>query len=181
MCQISIETPFERTKNIEVNEVVQQGTLWGPFLCSIVIGKINNTDKKVFTPYEKLRLEPMIFVNDICGANDADQVATLIRNCKKMEKRKKMTFNNKKRRSRDEVTEDPVRKKKTKEKNDKITANIKKGKIDFCEEYKYLGETINTKGDYSKSIEQKEKKTKSVTSAIKRMVEKSGSLYNKVA
>ena len=82
-----------------------------------------------------MRIEPMVFVDDIGGAGDAEQVNTLKKNCEKMEKKKKMTFNNKK--SKLQVIS-YMKKKGSKLK--KINACVKKGTIEHCEEYKYLGD-----------------------------------------
>ena len=46
-CLITIETPFGKTEEIVVEEVVRQGTIWGPFLCSIVTEKINRVGERV--------------------------------------------------------------------------------------------------------------------------------------
>ena len=40
--KIQIDTPMGMTNIIEVDEIVRQGTVFGPMLCGIVTDKINN-------------------------------------------------------------------------------------------------------------------------------------------
>ncbi|XP_066910986.1 uncharacterized protein, partial [Clytia hemisphaerica] len=148
------ETPYGKTEEIIVEEVVRQGTIWGPFLCSITTEKINRVGERVYTPYENVRLEPMVFVDDICEAGDLQQIKTIVKNCKIIESKKKMTFNNKK----SKLQRIKLSKKRKRNPAEKINNTVKRGEIDYCDQYKYLGEEISDSGRYEQSIEKKEKK-----------------------
>ena len=45
-CYITIETPIGMTSEVKINEIVRQGTIWGPLLCSITTDKVNEVGAK---------------------------------------------------------------------------------------------------------------------------------------
>ena len=172
---IVVDTPFGRTEKVRLREVVRQGTIWGPTLCAVATEKINSIGEKVSTLYsESTNIESLIFVDDICGAGSRETVGKVIGNCRTIEERKKMTFNEKK--SNYQILEFG-KKRERKE----IDERVKKGPIKRTNNYKYMGEHVNNKANYDDSIDHKEKKVPGVSKAIKVNAESAGNLHGQVA
>ena len=175
-CYITVETPLGNAKEIEVSEIVRQGTIWGPTLCSITTDKINEMGEKQVTRYGNTKIEPMIFVDDICAVGEEEDMGVVGRNCTRLEDQKKMTFNNEK------SNYQMIGKGKAKKKKElTVPMTVKKGVIERTETYKYLGEVINEKGTNDDTIKKKERKAKSVTLAIQKLSHKAGFMRNSVA
>eukprot|EP00111_Clytia_hemisphaerica_P015501 TCONS_00045769-protein len=172
-CLITIDTPLGKTEEIEVKEIVRQGTIWGPTLCSITTDKVNNVAERVFSKYEEAEVEPMVYVDDICATGDEENIISAVKNCHRLEKTKKMTFNNEK--SNYQAIGGTKKNKKM------IQLKVKKGNIKRCEKYKYLGEVINEKGDLEDTIRKKGSKARGITLAIQKLSNKAGYFRNSVA
>jgi len=171
---IVVGTPYGMTSDINVQEVVRQGTIWGPTLCAVSTEKVNNIGTRASTRYGRSTdVESLTFVDDICGLGNNETVSTVIRNCKEMEDRRKMTFNNKK--SNYQVIE--LGNKKYRE---EIDESVKNGQIKKKDKYKYLGETINNKADYHDTIAIKEQKSNVKRKVIKANAMTTGSYCNQV-
>ena len=69
----------------------------------------------------------------------------------------------------------------TKRKPKELELKVKRGKIEKCEKYKYLGEYVNTKGNYADAINNKRSKVGGIVLRIKRLAHTTGQLHNKVA
>ena len=172
---IVVDTPFGRTEKAQLKEVVRQGTIWGPTLCAVATEKINSIGERVSTTYsDSTEIESLTFVDDICGAGSRETVGKTIGNCRKIEERKKMTFNEKK--SNYQIIEFG----KKRERKD-LEERVKKGPIKKTNKYKYLGEHVNNKANYDDSLSNKERKVPGVAKAIKKNAESAGNLHGKVA
>ena len=61
-----IESPAGRTREIELEEVVRQGTVWGPTLCGVSTDKINEIkDGYVTFIGPNIEIGIPVFVDDI--------------------------------------------------------------------------------------------------------------------
>ena len=151
----TISTPMGNIGPIDANEIVRQGTIMGPKLCCMNTDKINNIGRICITNIgQKVKTGILTYVDDINYAtSNLGQIKKAVANLRCMERTKGYTFNT-------EVSKTSIliiNKKKKKNYND-ITLNVKKGKIEMSNEYKYLGEWYNEKGDHSTSIEKKKQK-----------------------
>ena len=93
----TIETPMGKTKEIQLEEIVRQGTIYGPILCGVTTDKVNSCNKKVITYYNtQTEIETMTYVDDICGVGSKENVEQIIDNCIEMEMKKKIIFSTEK-------------------------------------------------------------------------------------
>ena len=88
--QVKINTPYGDTENIEIKEMVKQGTTYGPIMCCASTAKVNEIDEKVICKYGNTETGMPIFMDDIAAIGDADTIRKRIRNCRKMETEKKI-------------------------------------------------------------------------------------------
>ena len=86
---IVIETPVGMTDSITVHDIVKQGTIFGPKLCSVATEKING-----ITP--ELTIGAPVYVDDILGIGDCKTVENVIRNSRRLEEDKKFRYSWKK-------------------------------------------------------------------------------------
>ena len=173
---ITVDTPYGMTTEFIAQEVVRQGTIWGPTLCANSTDKINKIGKRVQTRYENIVVEPLLFMDDICGMGDQEEAEELVKNCRKMEEEKMMTFNNDK--SNFQIVS--FAKKNNKNSNEPKGA-VKKGNIKTCSTYNYLGEVINCKGTVEEAIDKKESKVGGIIASIIKHAIKTGTMYGNVA
>ncbi len=134
--EIIIETPVGMTDSIVVEEIVKQGTVFGPKLCSISTEKVNNMNNAIATYITpELGIGAPVYVDDILGIGNQATVQNVIRNTRQMEVEKKFKFSRKK--SKYMVVNSG------KEKLQIIQESIKEGMIERTTEYKYLGWWFN--------------------------------------
>ena len=88
--QVKINTPYEDTKNIEIREVVKQGTTYWSIMCCESITKVNEIGEKVICKYDNIKMGMLAFMGDIAATIDVGTVRKGIRNCRKMETEKKI-------------------------------------------------------------------------------------------
>ena len=94
LANIEIKTPNGITKEILVNDIVRQGTIFGPKLCCISTQNVNNLIlpmKTVISP--EIEVEAPVYVDDILGVGNKDTVEKAIKNTSIMEQRRKFKFN----------------------------------------------------------------------------------------
>ena len=145
-----IDTPFGKTENIKLADIVRQGTIYGPKICNITTDKINKIAEKPITIYgPNLMIESLIYMDDVVGVGNKTTIERIVRNMREMEVQKKFTFNVDK--SKYMIV--PPSCKYTKSKNVDVKLEVKKGMINKVNEYKYLGTWLNHKLDYSSQLE----------------------------
>ena len=72
---IVIETPVKMTDSITVHEIVKQGTIFGPKLCSMATEKINDIGEEISTHITpELTIGAPVYVDDILGIGDCKTV-----------------------------------------------------------------------------------------------------------
>ena len=161
---IVIETPAGKTKEIKVSDIVKQGTVFGPQLCCINTSKVNEINEKnitVITP--KIKIEALVYVDDIIGIGSKENIEIVGRNLAEMEKRKKYTFNNGNGKSHYMMIKTGV------EPEEEVEIKVEKGKIEKTVEYKYLGNWINEKGTVERQVKEIRSKIKGMALEAKRI------------
>ena len=90
-----IQTPVGETERIEIEELVKQGTIFGPLMCCVNSAKISNMKEKVVTHLiPELYIGALAYVDDIMATGSKETVERVGKNLRSMEKEKKYTFNN---------------------------------------------------------------------------------------
>ena len=89
--QVKINTPYGDTENIEIKEVLKQGT-YGPIMCCASTVRVNEIGEKVIYECGNIEIGMPVFMDDIAAIGDAGTVRKGIRNCRKMETEKKNTI-----------------------------------------------------------------------------------------
>ena len=148
-----VQTPAGETEEIEVEEVVKQGTVFGPKLCFASTGKINDGLENKEVLYPEVHLESVIFVDDIKAAGGKSFVEGVMKKCKEKEDEKLWKF------SIDKSNWMCV---KNRKKIDNIKVEVKQGSIERTEKYKYLGNMLNEKGNMENQLILMERKMNAV-------------------
>ena len=89
---IKIKTPFGEIISMEIQEVVKQGSTYGPIMCCTTTSKVNDISEKVEVKYGEILIGMPIFMDDIAAIGGAEDIRKGIRNCRKMEIEKKMGY-----------------------------------------------------------------------------------------
>lgn len=166
---IQIQCPAGVTDEIEVNEIVKQGTVLGPLLCCVSTQKINEVgpaNVTILSP--EVSTQALTYVDDIAGVGSKESVERVIESIAEMEKKKKFTFSEKK--SKVMVI------KNGKQEGEKIEGKIKNGELGQCQEYKYLGTWITEKGTFDRQLEEIESKAEGVMNSMERLGDKTGEM-----
>ena len=158
---VVIETPVGTSKEIEINEVVRQGTIYGPQLCCISTDKVNNMlNKPSYIYSSNINIEALTYVDDIASAGGSGIIIRTIQNCHEMERKKKFTFN---------VTKSNYMVMNTgKDIEIKITEEVKNGQLQKVKEYKYLGVWINEGNNFVTNIRKIKEKIPFMIATIKK-------------
>ena len=149
-----IDTPVGEIGPIEANEIVRQGTILGPKLCCVNSDKVNKIGKKCITYIgPNIKTETLIYVDDIQNASsNVKQLENAADNLKRLENKKGYLFNNDVNKTAILIVD------KKKRKTYNIKVSVKKGEIKQTNEYKYLGEWYNEKGDHKTSLKKRKEK-----------------------
>ena len=90
--QVKINTQYGDTENIEMKEVVKQGTTYRPIMCCASLTRVNEIGEKVICKYGNVEIGTPVFMDHISAIGDADTIRKGIRNCRKIETEKKNTI-----------------------------------------------------------------------------------------
>ena len=126
---VIIKTPVGNTDNIQVKEVVKQGTIFGPIMCCAKTFTVNSIGEEVKYRYGKINIGMSVFMDDIATASKAEHIRKGINNCARMEKEKKIIFGLKK-------TKYMIVKTGTEE--EEINETVKAGRVHRTDKSKYL-------------------------------------------
>ena len=90
-----IQAPVGKLGPVRANNLVRQGTIWGPTLCSSSVDKVNKIGRKCTTIIgNNIKVEMLAYVDDINHAtNNKIQLEKAVNNLRAMEKTKGFTFN----------------------------------------------------------------------------------------
>ena len=93
---IVVDTPVGKTASITVEEVVKQGTTFGPIMCCAPTSRVNEIQEAVKYQYGKVEISMPVFMDDIAAVGTADNIRKGIQNCRRMEIEKKTIYGLKK-------------------------------------------------------------------------------------
>ena len=77
-----IRTTVGNTENIQVKEVVRQGTIFGPVKCCEETSTVNSIGEEVKYRYGKINIRMPVFIDDIATASNVEHIRKGINNCK---------------------------------------------------------------------------------------------------
>ena len=144
VARIVVQTPLGPSREIQVERIVRQGTVYGPQLCISSMDKVNLLGTDVVTYYgPDLPIRAMAFVDDVTGAGGITNSNNVITNCNILENQKKMTFNNQD--GKTEYLVIPFDEELVKT----VTAQVNRGQIQRITEHKLLGTWFDETGQYS--------------------------------
>ncbi len=151
--KVVVRTPVGNTEPFYLEDIVRQGSVYGPQICISSMDKINMMGKDVVTYYgPSLPIKAVAFIDDVNSAGGGRVGDNLINNCNIMEERKKMTFNNKNTKTEYMVIggfeEEPYT----------ITNTVKNGRIQRVQEHKTLGSWFDETGEYGINVKKKKEK-----------------------
>ena len=125
------------------------------YVCCTSTGQINENVNNQTVIYPSICVKALTFVDDIGAFGSREVVEAAMLRSKKMEDEKLMEF------SADKTKWLCV--KNGREAIEEIEVDIKQGRIKRAEEYKYLGNWINEKGNMDNQLNQMEKKASNIT------------------
>ena len=157
---ILIHTPVGDTEDILCENIVRQGTVYGPQLCGVSTGRVNSVGREIATMYgPNLIIQSTQFVDDIESAGSPRVTNNTIYNCRILEERKKMKFNNKNGKTEYLIVNPPKY-------PETITSEVKNGKVMRAKEHKYVGHWIDEKGTYGINIEKNKERIPLMISSV---------------
>ena len=84
------------TDSITVHEIVKQGTIFGPKLCSVATKNINGIGEEISTHITReLTIGAPVYVDYILGIGDCKTVEKVISNSRRLEEDNKFRFSRK--------------------------------------------------------------------------------------
>ena len=81
---IVVDTPAGKASSITVEEVVKQGTIFGPIMCCASTSTVNTMQECVKYQYGKAEIGMPVFMDNIAAAGKADDIRKGIQNCKRI-------------------------------------------------------------------------------------------------
>ena len=162
---ISIRKPFKQknaTGNTEIEEIVKQGTTYGPVICCATTARVNDIGEKICCKYGGTEIGMPVFIDDM-SAGDAEEIREGIRNCRKMKTLKK--FEHVLRKTKIMIV------RKGKGKVEKIQERVQQGTVLETDKYKYLQMVINSKGNLKEHIQEMWQKSNKTLLEIQSQVE----------
>ena len=160
---VTVKTPVGDTEMFTLQNIVRQGTVYGPQICIATMDNVNVTGKCIVTTYGPERpIGATAFIDDVTGTGGSTVSNSTIFNCNIMEDRKKMIFNN-----TNGKTEYMVVIGNKEEEIKTITSKVKNGRIDRVEEHKMLGAWLDSTGSYDINIQKKKEKLTFMLSTVR--------------
>ena len=155
--KVTINTPFGETGNIEIEEIVKQGTTYGPVMCCATTARVDDIGEKVCCKYGQTGIRMPVFMDDISAVGGAEEIRKGIKNCRKTKTLKKVEYGLKKTKIMIVKTANG--------KVEQIQERVQQVTVLETDEDKYLGMVINTKGNLKDHIQ--EMRQKSIQCSIK--------------
>ena len=155
---IVVDTPVGKTSSITVEEVVKQGTIFGPIMCCASTSRVNTIQESVKYQYGKVEIGMPVFMDDIAAVSKAEDIRKGIQNCRRMEIEKNMIYGLKKTKYMVINTgKDP---------KEVIEERVKEGVVQETDICKYLGMAINKSGNLKDHILELNKKCEVINREI---------------
>ena len=90
---IVIDTPSGMTEEFIVENIVKQGTVYGPQMCCVSTMAVNRFEEVPVTVIApEVETKALIYVDDISAAGSMETIEKVGRNLKRMEERRKYKF-----------------------------------------------------------------------------------------
>ena len=144
--KVTINTPLGETGNIEIEEIVKQGTKYGPAMCCATTARVDDIGEKVCCKYGHTEMRMPVFMDNISAVGDAEEIRKRIGNCRKMKTLKKVEYGLKKTKIMIVKTGNG--------KVEQIQERVQQVTVLETDEDKYLGMVINTKGNLKDHIQE---------------------------
>ena len=143
--RIKIDALFGETEQITVENTVKQGTIFGPILCCGSMAEMNNIgETKASRRLTKDDdIEALVYVDDIGAAGSRTTINELGKNLRQMEREKGVTFN---------VEKTNIMLIGKAKNETEMDIQLKNGLVREVEEYKFLGNWLNKKGNMAEGI-----------------------------
>ena len=154
-----VKTPVGDTDEIELEEIVRQGTVGGNKLCIVSTDRIN----KMGYYRERDGIRYPLFVDDKIGLGEVETVEEMNHKMKTLETTKKYRYNTKKGK-----TEWMMNKNCKKKKEEIPELEVNNGKIGRTKQYKYLGDMYDEQGTNESKINHREDQVDMMISNINR-------------
>ena len=152
-----------------MEELVKQGTIFGPLMCYVNSAKINDMKEMVVTHLTpELYIGALAYVDDIMAAGSKETVERVGKNLRRTEKEKKYTFNNANGKSHYMIVNTG---KEQEEKEPNI--QVERGKITQTKEYEYLGNWITESGTVERQLGEITNKARGMVAEMKRIGDES--------
>ena len=162
--QITVATPCGETEEFEVENIVKQGTIFGPLLCCCNTAKITTIGENAMTVVSpEVSIGPLTYVDDITVAGSAPIVEAGGKKLAIMEEEKKYTFNTEK------TNYMIIKTGKKSEVKKELEMNVKKGKIERTKRYKVLGNWIDEGADLKEQIQEIDKNSWALINEARRI------------
>ncbi len=161
-----VNTPFGISEPFQAKEIVRQGTIWGPQLCSVTTDRINKMEDDVETRVNGVIIKSPVFVDDMNGMGKAEGIENMGRKMDVLETTKKFSFNNG--RGKTEILPIEFQNCKKKKAVQPPIVTVKKGEVSFTEAYKFLGDWYDKQGSNIFKIQKKMERLKHVVSEVKK-------------
>ena len=160
--RIVVETPSGDTDEINVKNIVKQWTICGPQLCCVSTCQVNDIKEIPVTMISPtVECRAMVYVDDISGAGSKNMIEKIGRNLRQMEETKKFTFNLDK--SKYLVINTGT------EKEEMPEIELVNGKMEKTNEYEFLGNYIDEKGNMERQLVEVERKMYGIVKSIKQL------------
>ena len=151
--EVVVRTPVGDTESFTLENIVRQGTVYGPQICIASMDKVNIIGKDVVTYYgPELPIRAGVFVDDVNGAGEVEVANNVIYNCSILEDRKKMTFSVKNGKTEYMVIGS------MRSEIQSVTSRVKSGGIERVKEHIALGTWYDESGEYGINTRKKKEK-----------------------
>ena len=70
-----VDTLVGKTSSITVEEVVKEGTIFGPIMCCVSISRVNTIQEAVKYQYGQVEIGMPVFMDDIAAVGTADDIS----------------------------------------------------------------------------------------------------------
>ena len=156
-----ITTPIGETEEIEVKNIVKQGTVAGPTMAGVVTDTINKMRGGKEIMFGPIQIKHPTFVDDIIAMGDAESMKDMEIKMQVLEMTKKFTFNNKEGKTNYMII------KNNKKQENEIKMEVKTGIIKITERYKYLGDIYTSDGKNTEKVKGRTEKIEFMAAEVK--------------
>ena len=71
---IVVGTPVGKTSSITIEEIVKQGTIFGPIMCCASTSRVNTIQESVKYHYDQVEIGMTVFMDDIAAVGTANYI-----------------------------------------------------------------------------------------------------------